>query len=273
MPAANNNKYIVAEVQKLVQNYEGGKYSFAGDIVLKCRPFVRALVAKIERRQTRDFIQADREDLWQSGDIGVYKALLLYNSEHSSGAQFMSYAKWWIHREVFRCLRSQRFMVTIPDNMHDQLAELARVMAQPDADQLTDQEVADLIGIKLQRHLNLKQAQRFKMILMQWSGASNRSDSDSDEDSYDVFDQIAGAADPQVELEQKETEKERAELLQQLLRELDNVERQVIRASFGLDSGFALKLPELAQTMQKPIAELKVIKNRALRKMKRIYNS
>jgi RNA polymerase primary sigma factor len=256
-----------------VQNYEGGKHWFASDIVLKCRPYVRALVAKIERRQTQDFIQADREDLWQSGDIGVYKALLLYNSEHSSGARFTSYAKWWIHREVFRCLRAQRFMVTIPDNMHDQLAELARVMTQPDADQLTDQEVAKLIGVKLQRHLNLKQAQRFKTILMQWSGASNRSDSDPDEDSHNVFDQIAGGADPQVELLQKEIEEERSELLEQLLGELEPVERKVIRASFGLDSGCALKLPELAQTMQKSVAELKVIKNRALRKMKRIYNS
>ncbi len=271
MPAANNNKYIVAEVQKLVQKYEGGKYLFASDIVLKCRPFVRALVTKIERRQTRDFIQADREDLWQSGDIGVYKALLLYNSEHASGAQFTIYAKWWIHREVFRCLRAQRFMVTIPDNMHDQLAELARVMAQPDADQLTDQEIADMIGVKLQRHLNLKQAQRFKMILMQWSSATNRSD--SDEDSYDVFDQVAGGVDPQVELEQKVTEIERAELLRNLLGELEPVERQVIRASFGLDTGFALKLPEIARSMQKPVDELKVIRNRALRKMKRFYKS
>ena len=273
MPAANNNKYIVAEVQKLVQNYEGGTYLLASDIVLKCRTYVRALVAKIERRQTRDFIQVDREDLWQSGDIGVYKALLLYNSEHASGAQFTSYAKWWIHREVFRCLRAQRFMVSIPDNMHDQLAELARVMAQPDADQLTDQEIADMIGVKLQRHLNLKQAQRFNMILMQWSGATNRSDSDSDENSYDVFDQVAGGVDPQVELEQKETEIERAELLRNLLTELEPVERQVIRASFGLDTGFALKLPEIAQTMQKPVTELKVIRNRALRKMKRFYKS
>lgn len=50
----------------------------------------------------------DISDLIQCGRIGFMKGMNKYDPNHESGANLLTYCKWYVSREIQRCLKSNR---------------------------------------------------------------------------------------------------------------------------------------------------------------------
>ena len=174
------------------------------------------------------------EDLLHEGSIGLIKAARRFDA--GKGVKFITYARWWIRKEILRAVGEQASLVSVPDHrrrmlrrIHDERASYERRLGR----QLEWDEVGDLSSRSRDELNRILEAEHSEVSVH----ASGRGEMPP------LCDRLA---DPRVA--SAEEELIRSELMQRMEDALDRLssrQRRVLSGRFGLDGSPVLTLREL----------------------------
>ncbi len=201
-------------------------------------------------------------DLISEGNIGLVKAVERFDP--AKGGKLSTYGSWWIKQSIKRSLANQGKTIRLPVHLVDKIAKIRRVGAGL-SDELgreaTDEEIAEEVGMKVSKVTKLKQASIRPASLDAPVG-----DDDSAEFGDLVGDEMA--VDPFEQLRDKNMQEEVGDLLEQL----DDRERRIINARFGLDGSEPITLEEVGVKFGVTRERIRQLQNIALSKMRRALN-
>lgn len=198
-------------------------------------------------------------DLISEGNIGLVKAVERFDP--SKGGKLSTYGAWWIKQSIKRALANQGKTIRLPVHLVDKIAKIRRVGASL-SDELgreaTDDEIAEEIGMNSSKVSRLKQA-----AIRPASLDAPMGDEDSTEFGELVGDEAA--VDPYENLSDKNMQTELGDLIGQL----DEREKRIITARFGLDGDEPITLEEVGEKFGVTRERIRQLQNIALSKMRR----
>jgi len=198
-------------------------------------------------------------DLISEGNIGLMKAVERFDP--AKGGKLSTYGSWWIKQSIKRALANQGKTIRLPVHLVDKIAKIRRVGAGL-SDELgreaTDEEIAEEVGMDAGKVTMLKQA-----AIRPASLDAPVGDDDSTEFGEMVGDQAA--VDPFENLSDKNMQMEIGDLLTQL----DECERKIIGARFGLDGNDPITLEEVGVKFGVTRERIRQLQNIALSKMRK----
>lgn len=201
-------------------------------------------------------------DLISEGNIGLMKAVERFDP--AKGGKLSTYGSWWIKQSIKRALANQGKTIRLPVHLVDKIAKIRRVGAGL-SDELgreaTDEEIAEEIGMNAGKVTLLKQASIRPASL----------DAPIGEDDATEFGEMVGdvmAVDPFENLSDKDIHMEVGDLLSKL----DERERKIINARFGLDGSEPITLEEVGEKFGVTRERIRQLQNIALSKMRRSLN-
>lgn len=201
-------------------------------------------------------------DLISEGNIGLVKAVERFDP--AKGGKLSTYGSWWIKQSIKRALANQGKTIRLPVHLVDKIAKIRRVGAGL-SDELgreaTDEEIAEEVGMNAAKVTKLKQASIRPSSLDAPVG-----DDDSAEFGDLVGDEMA--IDPFESLRDKNLQEEVGDLLEQL----DDRERKIINARFGLDGSEPITLEDVGAKFGVTRERIRQLQNIALSKMRRALN-
>lgn len=201
-------------------------------------------------------------DLISEGNIGLMKAVERFDP--AKGGKLSTYGSWWIKQSIKRALANQGKTIRLPVHLVDKIAKIRRVGAGL-SDELgreaTDEEIAEEVGMNAGKVTLLKQAAIRPASL----------DAPIGEDDATEFGEMVGdemAVDPFENLSDKDIHMEVGDLLAKL----DDRERKIINARFGLDGSDPITLEEVGDKFGVTRERIRQLQNIALNKMRRSLN-
>ena len=201
-------------------------------------------------------------DLISEGNIGLMKAVERFDP--AKGGKLSTYGSWWIKQSIKRALANQGKTIRLPVHLVDKIAKIRRVGAGL-SDELgreaPDEEIAEEVGMNAGKVTLLKQAAIRPASL----------DAPIGEDDATEFGEMVGdamAVDPFENLSDKDIHMEVGDLLAKL----DDRERRIINARFGLDGSDPITLEEVGDKFGVTRERIRQLQNIALNKMRRSLN-
>jgi len=198
-------------------------------------------------------------DLISEGNIGLMKAVERFDP--AKGGKLSTYGSWWIKQSIKRALANQGKTIRLPVHLVDKIAKIRRVGAGL-SDELgreaTDEEIAEEVGMDAGKVTLLKQAAIRPASLDAPLG---------DEDSTEFGEMVGdmAAVDPFENLSEKNMQMEVGDLITQL----DERERKIINARFGLDGNDPITLEEVGVKFGVTRERIRQVQNIALSKMRK----
>jgi RNA polymerase primary sigma factor len=198
-------------------------------------------------------------DLISEGNIGLMKAVERFDP--AKGGKLSTYGSWWIKQSIKRALANQGKTIRLPVHLVDKIAKIRRVGAGL-SDELgreaTDEEIAEEVGMDAGKVTLLKQAAIRPASLDAPLG---------DEDSTEFGEMVGDVAaiNPFENLSDKNMQMEVGDLITQL----DERERKIINARFGLDGTDPITLEEVGVKFGVTRERIRQLQNIALSKMRK----
>jgi RNA polymerase sigma factor (sigma-70 family) len=198
----------------------------------------------------------DRAELMQEGVVGVLRALRRYDPE--IGTSFWAYASWWVRQAMQQLVSEMARPIVLSDRALRQLARLKaaeRAFAQAHGREPSSSELAEATGFSLAQVESLMLAARRPRALEERIGGdaegTSLGDRVPDPRAEDAFDRVP------LRIATRD--------LPGLLATLDERQRHVIRARFGLD-GEVRTLRELADCLGVSAERVRQIEEGSLRR-------
>lgn len=198
------------------------------------------------------------QDLISEGNIGLMKAVERF--DHLRGVKLSTYAAWWIKQSIKRALANQSKTIRLPVHIVDKLSRMRRVatrMALVLGREPTDDELSEETGIPCHKITQLKTV----------SLRPSSLDAPVGDDDKAAFGDIVAdelSMDPAEMLRDKALRRDVLDMLD----ELDERERSILVARFGLDGSKPMTLEIIGETFKVTRERIRQVQNIALQKMR-----
>jgi RNA polymerase primary sigma factor len=222
-------------------------------LVAVCTPLIGS-VARMYRGSTT----VNRGELMQEGIVGLLRALERYDADF--GTPFWAYASWWVRQAMQQLVSELTRPVVLSDRAVRQLARVKdahRSLAQTQGAEPSTGELAAETGLARAQVERLIAAERMPRGLEEpiggEDGAGTFGELLADPCAEDAYDQVP----PRLGTRE----------LGDMLRDLTDRERDIVRARYGLD-GVELTLRELGERFGVSAERVRQIEQQALEKLR-----
>ncbi len=199
-------------------------------------------------------------DLISEGNIGLMKAVERFDP--AKGGKLSTYGSWWIKQSIKRALANQSKTIRLPVHLVDKISKMRRTAMKLQEElghEPTDEELADEMGMTAMRVRQMRQAAIRPASLDAPIG-------DDDSNNFSDVVQDENATSPYENLEDKTV----TDMLQDMVKHLDQREATILRFRFGLDGGSEKTLEEVGKKFGVTRERVRQIQNLALRKLRKM---
>jgi RNA polymerase primary sigma factor len=199
-------------------------------------------------------------DLISEGNIGLMKAVERFDP--SKGGKLSTYGSWWIKQSIKRALANQSKTIRLPVHLVDKISKMRRTamkLQEMLGREPTDEELADEMGMTALRVRQMRQAAVRPASLDAPIG-------DDDSNNFSDVVEDENATSPYDNLEDKTV----VNMLQDMVKHLDNREATILRFRFGLDGGSEKTLEEVGVKFGVTRERVRQIQNLALKKLRKM---
>jgi RNA polymerase primary sigma factor len=198
------------------------------------------------------------QDLISEGNIGLMKAVERFDPKR--GVKLSTYAAWWIKQSIKRALANQSKTIRLPVHVVDKLSRMRRTatqLAEVLGREPSDEELAEEMGIPTHKISQLKTV----------SLRPSSLDAPVGDDENALFGEIVAdesSLDPAELLRDKALRKDVMDVIQ----ELDEREKAIIMARFGLDRPKPMTLEMIGKNFNVTRERIRQVQNIALHKLR-----
>lgn len=196
-------------------------------------------------------------DLIEEGNVGLLKAVERFDPDQN--CRFSTYATWWIRQGIRRALINTGKTVRIPSYMVELIGKWKKArqeLADSFGRDPSERELADALEMRPESVRAVERAEQ---------SASASRQSTSIEDAVNLTETLEDErVTPPDEIVLNEAELSK---IRELLEQIDDREREILRLRFGLDSGEPMTLKEIGYHLDLTRERVRQIQNEALRKL------
>lgn len=198
-------------------------------------------------------------DMIHEGNLGLIEAAKRFDPERN--VRFISYAVWWIRQAIFHALAEHSRLFRLPEKVSGQVSKVgsARDRLAAELERApTNEEVA--------KETELTEGEVENLLRVAGEGLS-LSTAVGEDGNLELGDTIEQDIIPAVELEL--IRDSFAKQVQDMVEELDEKERDVMRMRFGLDGEEPRTLQEIGESLGLSRERIRQIESKAKEKLRR----
>jgi len=198
-------------------------------------------------------------DLIHEGTLGLMEAAKRFDPERN--VKFISYAVWWVRQAILHALSEHARVFRLPQKLSGQVAKLQAIRERLKRE-LERTPTVEELAVRTDRT-----PEEVETLLLAAGDDVSLSAAVGDDGGLELGDTLEQEVIPSVEVEMIRTSFESR--IQDMVKDLEEKEQEVIRRRFGLDGEEPKTLQEIGEEMGLSRERIRQIESRAKEKLRR----